>query len=67
MEKQDATLEESFGELEKILQQLDKTDISLEESFDLYTKGMELIKVCNSKIETVEKKLRIIGEEQDGI
>lgn len=67
MEKQNATLEESFGELEKILQQLDKPDITLEESFDLYTKGMELIKVCNSKIETVEKKLRIIGEEQDGI
>lgn len=67
MEKQNATLEESFGELEKILQQLDKSDITLEESFDLYTKGMELIKVCNSKIETVEKKLRIIGEEQDGI
>ena len=67
MEKQEATLEESFGELEKILQELDKSDISLEESFDLYTKGMELIKVCNSKIETVEKKLRIIGEEKDGI
>lgn len=67
MEKQEATLEESFGELEKILQELDKSDISLEESFDLYTKGMELIKVCNSKIDTVEKKLRIIGEEKDGI
>ena len=64
MAQKEATLEESFGELEKILQELDKENVSLEESFDLYTKGMELVKICNSKIETVEKKLRIIGEEK---
>ncbi len=64
MAQKEATLEESFGELEKILQELDKENVSLEESFDLYTKGMELVKLCNSKIETVEKKLRIIGEEK---
>ena len=64
MDIKEATLEESFGELEKILGELDKPNVSLEESFDLYTKGMELVKLCNSKIETVEKKLRIIGEEK---
>lgn len=59
------TLEEGFSELENILEQLDNEDITLEESFDLYTKGMKLIKACNSKIEKVEKKLQIIGEERD--
>lgn len=64
MENRETTLEESFVELEKILQELDKEGVSLEESFDLYTKGMQLVKLCNSKIEKVERKLRIIGEEK---
>lgn len=59
------TLEDSFGELEIILEELDREGISLEESFDLYAKGMKLIKICSGKIEKVEKKLHIIGEEQE--
>lgn len=70
MGNKETTLEESFEALECILKELDKENVSLEESFDLYTKGMELVKICNSKIELVEKKLRVIGEEngdKDGI
>ena len=50
-------MEEAFQELDTILEQLEGKDISLEDSFALYQKGMELVKTCNSKIDTVEKKM----------
>ena len=36
--------------------------MSLEDSFQLYNKGMELLKICNDKIDTVEKKMLILDE-----
>ncbi len=65
---QEQTLEMAFEELDGILEALDGEDVSLEESFSLYHKGMQLLKVCNDKIDKVEKKIRILdedGEEHD--
>ena len=36
---------------------------SLEESFVLYQKGIEKLKICNEKIDAVEKKLLILNQE----
>ena len=55
--KQEITLEESFANLNEIVEELENDDLSLEESFKLYQKGMELLKDCNEKIDTVEKKM----------
>ena len=55
--KQEITLEESFASLNEIVLELENDDLSLEESFKLYQKGMELLKDCNEKIDTVEKKM----------
>lgn len=51
------TLEESFAELDKLVKSLESPEVSLEESFQIYKKGMELLKECNHKIDTVEKKM----------
>lgn len=56
-EKKEQTLEEAFEELDRMAELLEQPDISLEESFKIYKKGMELLKKCNSKIDTVEKKM----------
>lgn len=56
-EKKKLTLEESFTVLDQMVEKLESPDISLEESFQIYKKGMELLKECNSKIDTVEKKM----------
>ena len=57
------TLEESFGELDRIVRLLEGTDISLEESFKLYEEGMKLVKSCNDKIDKVEKKVQVLSDE----
>lgn len=58
----DKSLEEVFEQLDQIIEQLEETNVSLEDSFQLYHKGMELLKVCNDKIDTVEKKMMILDE-----
>ena len=57
------SLEEAFGMLDEITRSLEKDDISLEDSFSAYKKGMDLLKICNDKIDQVEKKVLVLNEE----
>lgn len=56
------SLETVFEELDEIVEQLEAEDVSLEDSFVLYHKGMDLLKVCNEKIDTIEKKMMMLDE-----
>ncbi len=55
-------LEELFERLNQIVGELEKPDISLESSFELYQEGVKLIKACNDSIDKVEKQLIILNE-----
>lgn len=56
------SLDEAFGELEQVISRMEG-EVSLEESFRLYHKGMDVLKVCNEKIDKVEKKMLVMDEE----
>lgn len=62
-EKKEAGLEELFIEIEDILTKMDEKDISLEDSFLLYEKGMKKLKLCNERIDQVEKKMLMLNEQ----
>ena len=62
---EDLTLEESFAKLEELLLVLENRETTLEESFQTYKEGMELVKSCNEKLDTVEKTMQMINEEGD--
>ncbi len=55
-------LEEAFESLDDIIERLEDPEISLEDSFTEYQKGMELLKRCNEAVDTVEKKIRVLEE-----
>ena len=57
------TLEETLLEIEGIIQQLQQREVSLEDSFLLYQKGIEKLKICNEKIDMVEKQLLLLNED----
>lgn len=57
------SLEASIKELDGILGELEKEELSLEDSFRLYNEGMKLLKSCNDAIDKVEKKLIVLDEE----
>ncbi|MBR2562506.1 MAG: exodeoxyribonuclease VII small subunit [Eubacterium sp.] len=60
-EEKELTLEEAFGRLDELVERLEDRDVSLEESFQIYKEGMDLLKSCNEKIDTVEKKMQQIN------
>ena len=49
--------------IEDVFQELDVIAESLEDSFRLYKKGMELLKYCSGKLDTVEKKMLQMDED----
>lgn len=56
------SLETVFEQLDEVVEQLEAEDVSLEDSFRLYHKGMDLLKVCNEKIDMIEKKMMMLDE-----
>lgn len=61
-EKQAFSLEESFMQIEEVIARLETEEITLEESFQEYNRGMKLLQYCNEAIDRVEKKVLQINE-----
>ncbi len=61
-EKKKENLEEMFKDLEELIGKMENEEITLEQTFDLYNKGMELLKKCNLSIDEVEKKVLVLDE-----
>jgi exodeoxyribonuclease VII small subunit len=54
------TFETSLGELEQIVRELEKGDLSLEQSLTLFEKGMELSANCKRQLEEAETRVEIL-------
>ena len=57
-EGKELSIEEAFAQIRELLSEMESEDASLERSFDNYEKGMKLIRLCNEKIDAVEKKVQ---------
>ena len=57
------SLEAAFAQIEDVIVRLEDEEITLEESFEEYHRGMELLRCCNEKIDRVEKKVLKINED----
>lgn len=62
MSKENFKIEEAFNELEDIVKKMEEESVSLEESFDLYSKGCKLLSKCNEQIDMYEKKLMVLSD-----
>jgi exodeoxyribonuclease VII small subunit len=58
--------EDALNKLEKIVSQLEKGDISLEESLKLFEEGIRLSRLCNQKLDEAEKRVEILLKGADG-
>lgn len=61
-EKKKENLEVMFKDLEELIGKMENEEITLEQTFDLYNNGMELLKKCNLSIDEVEKKVLVLDE-----
>ena len=57
------SIEESFDYLDEVIEKMEDPDISLEDSFALYEKGMQVLKEASKAVDEVEKKVKLIDEE----
>ena len=57
------TFEEGMSRLEEITKDLENTELTLDEQFRLYKEGVELVKKCSDKLDTVEKEVKVLSSE----
>ena len=55
-------IEDNFEQLEDIISKMQSDRITLEQSFELYNKGLSLVQDCNNQIDNIEKQIKIIEE-----
>jgi len=57
--------EENMENLEKIVQELEKGELNLDDSIKKFEEGMNLSKKCNEILEEAEKKITILIKKDD--
>ncbi len=60
------SFESAYNRLEKILNKMNKGDVGLEESISLYEEADKLISICSKKINSAEKKIKILIKNRSG-
>ncbi|MCI7105917.1 MAG: exodeoxyribonuclease VII small subunit [Lachnobacterium sp.] len=60
--KKEMGLEERFAAIELILDQMEDENVTLDESFELYKKGMEQMKAANQALDQIEKAMLVMNE-----
>jgi exodeoxyribonuclease VII small subunit len=58
--------EEALKKLEKIVEDLEKGDLSLDEALKKYQEGIELSRLCAQRLETAKKKIDILVKNKKG-
>jgi len=61
-----ATFEESLKKLETIVDQLEKGDLTLEDSLKLFEEGVGLSAACKKELDEAEGKVQILIKQRDG-
>ena len=60
MAKKTEKFEDLIKQLEDIVDRLEKKDISLDKSLDLFKQGVDLVKICRKRLEKVEREVEIL-------
>lgn len=60
--KNAAQFEESMAELEKLVEQMERGDITLEESLKFFERGVGLTRTCQQALQDAEQKVQILLE-----
>ena len=60
------SFEDAVQRLEEIVADLENSEIKLDDMLQLYEEGSELVKLCLSKLDDVEKKISILSTDAEG-
>ena len=60
------SFETSLAELEQIVGKLESGDLPLEESLELFEKGIKLSRECRTRLTNAERRIEILMKDADG-
>ena len=58
--------EDALKKLEKIVEELEQGDLSLDEALKKYQDGIELSRVCSARLENAKKKIDVLAKNKKG-
>ena len=65
-ENKNMTFEQSLGRLEEIVRMLETGSAPLDKSLELFEEGVSLVKKCNSQLDNVEQRIKILSRNEEG-
>lgn len=60
------SFEAAMEKLEQQVRRLESGSITLDEALSSFEEAVKLVKICNEKLDTAERKIRILTESSDG-
>ncbi|MBQ7572820.1 MAG: exodeoxyribonuclease VII small subunit [Clostridia bacterium] len=60
------TFEEQISELEGIVSELEKGEVGLDKSLELFEQGIKLTKSCQKVLDTAERKVKVLLSDANG-
>ena len=60
MTKKELTFEQALAELQSVVERLEAGSVALEDSLALYERGMELVVLCNTKLDGAEQRVSAV-------
>ena len=60
------TFEDSMKQLEKIVEELESGDLTLDKALKKFEEGVKLSKFCSDKLEETEKKITVLLKDHNG-
>ncbi len=64
--KDNLKFETALSELEKIVAKLESDDTPLDEALKLYEKGVALVRICNDRLDSAERRIILLKDGKDG-
>ncbi len=66
MKEKKLSYEEALEQLENMVENLEQDEASLNESVEIFKKGVELYKYCNNILLNAEREVKVLLDDSDG-
>lgn len=62
--KEPASYEQALAELDRLVQQMEGSQLPLDQLLDGYRRGAELLAFCRSRLQSVEEQVKVLEDGQ---
>ena len=62
----DPSFETALSEIDEIVDKLESGELPLDDSLEMFQRGMELVNFCSKKLDAAESKLKLLLEGASG-